>query len=83
MSDSKPQFIARKFLNAQRLAAKGLSCPHCEERFQAESELWAHGKSQHPQALNITATADETEIRKQFRHEATEKTYVNTSRVIP
>lgn len=83
MTDSKPHFIARKLQDAQRLAAKGLLCPHCEERFQAEHKLWAHAKSQHHQALNITATSDEAEIRKQFRYEATEKTYVNTSRVVP
>ena len=76
--DNKPQFIARKFQNAQRLAAKGyLLCPLCDEKFQEGKKLWAHGKIQHHQASSAT-DAEEARLRKHFLQEATEKTYVNT-----
>lgn len=75
----KPHFIARKFQDAQRLGPKGYICPLCDERFQAEPKLWAHAKAQHQQDLNAAGGTDETELRNKFRHEATEKTYVNAA----
>ena len=76
MSVDKPAFVARKFQDAQRLAAKGFSCPLCAETFKAEPILWAHAKAQHQQARSLASAIDEVEPRKRFRHAAVEKAYV-------
>ena len=70
----KPHFIARRFQNAQRLAAKGgYSCPSCMDTFQAEPKLWAHARLKHSDSLGLTDNTDETEKRERFRQAATEK----------
>ncbi|KAL8823252.1 MAG: hypothetical protein Q9191_006030 [Dirinaria sp. TL-2023a] len=74
----KPAFVARKFQDAQRLAAKGFSCPLCSETFQAEPKLWEHAKSQHKQTLGYAGSVGEAEARKRFRSEAVPKAYVMT-----
>lgn len=74
----KPAFVARKFQDAQRLAAKGFSCPLCSDTFQAEPKLWEHAKNQHRQMLGFADPVGEAEARKRFRHEAVGKAYVMT-----
>ena len=75
----KPAFVARKFQDAQRLAAKGFSCPLCSDTFHAEPKLWEHAKSQHKQKLGFTDSVAEAEARRLFRHEAVGKAYVMTA----
>ena len=75
MSD-KPAFVARKFQDAQRLAAKGYSCPLCSDTFHADLKLWEHAKTCHPQELGPADPADDEKARKRFRREAIEKAYV-------
>ena len=74
----KPAFVARKFQDAQKLAAKGYSCPICSDNFQADLKLWDHAKKQHPDELDLTKVGDEEHVRKRFRREAIEKAYVDT-----
>jgi hypothetical protein len=76
----KPAFVARKFQDAQKLAAKGLYCPLCSDTFHADQKLWDHAKSQHGQELSLADLPDEEKARKQFRREAIAKTYVDTLR---
>jgi hypothetical protein len=76
MSD-KPAFVARKFQDAQKLAAKGYFCPLCSDTFQVDQKLWEHAKTQHGQQLGLADVADEEKARKQFRREATAKAYVD------
>lgn len=79
MSD-KPAFLARKFQDAQKLAAKGLSCPLCSDTFHADLGLWEHAKIQHFQELDLGNADDEEKARQRFRREAIEKAYVHTPR---
>ena len=70
----KPHFIARRFQDAQRLAAKGgYSCPFCIETFLAEPKLWEHAKLKHSDSLGLTDQTDETGMREGFRKAAKEK----------
>ena len=75
----KPTFVARKFQDAQKLAAKGLSCPLCPDTFYADLKLWEHAKRRHQQELGLVDGTDEEKARKRFRHEAAEKAYVEES----
>ena len=78
MSDN-PAFVARKFQDAQRLAAKGYACPLCSETFHAEPKLWEHGRTRHIKELGLSDAVAEAEIRKRFRHDAVGKAYVTTA----
>lgn len=74
----KPAFVARKFQDAQKLAARGYSCPLCPDTFHADVKLWEHAKSTHQQELGLAGMTNEENARKSFRREAMEKAYVNT-----
>lgn len=75
MSDN-PAFVARKFQDAQKLAAKGYSCPLCSDTFHAEPKLWEHAKRRHSQELGSKDAGTEAEVRKKLRQEAVGKAYV-------
>jgi len=76
----KPAFVARKFQDAQKLAAKGYFCPLCSDTFHVDQKLWEHAKKQHGQQLGLVDVADDENTRKQFRREAIAKAYVDTPR---
>lgn len=80
MSDDKPAFVARKFQDAQKLAAKGYSCPLCSDTFPADPKLWQHAKVRHYEELGLGDMADEEGTRKRFRREAIEKAYVSNTK---
>lgn len=73
-----PTFVARKFQDAQKLAAKGYSCPLCSDTFHADQKLWEHAKTQHWQQLDLDV-ADEENARKRFWRDVIADAYVNTS----
>lgn len=74
MSD-KPAFVARKFQDAQKLAAKGYVCPL--DTFQVDQKLCEHAKSQHGQQLGLADVVDEEKARKQLWRETIAKAYVD------
>lgn len=75
-----PAFVARKFQDDQKLAAKGFSCPLCSDTFDTDLRLWEHAKIQHWQELGLEEAADEEVARRRCIREAIEKAYVDTPR---
>ncbi len=68
-----PHFVAWRIEEHQRLQAQKYVCPICNLGFQQEPRLWAHGKSFHQEALEISESQDEDEARSKFRKNAAEK----------
>jgi hypothetical protein len=75
MSD-KPHFLARKIQDYQHLIVRGYVCLTCGEYFQHESKLLEHEKLLHQQVSKSSISNEEGDVRKQFRNEVIENTYV-------
>jgi hypothetical protein len=74
---SKPNPLARDFLESKRKSAKGYACPFCTDIYTQEPRIWRHGLQNHRMSLGNLETQEKTEeARRQFRQQALEKGYV-------